>query len=175
MSKVNTVLTYGTFDLFHIGHVRLLERLAAMGERLIVGCSTDEFNLKKNKKAVIPYLERRAILEACRHVDLVIPERDWGQKVSDIHDFEVDMFAMGDDWAGHFDDLSLHCDVTYLDRTAGISSTLLKEKLANTRPSSDGGRATIDALKGRGVVAKPSKPNRYARDFQPAAFMYSQR
>ena len=133
--KGDTILTYGTFDLFHIGHIRLLERLAAMGDRVIVGCSTDEFNLKKNKKAVIPYADRKAILEACQYVDLVIPEEDWAQKVTDIQNFNVDTFAIGADWTGHFDDLARHCRVEYLARTEGVSTTMLKQKLSMVPPN----------------------------------------
>lgn len=131
-----TVLTYGTYDLFHIGHVLLLKRLRAMGDRLIVGCSTDAFNATKGKTAVMPYPARRDILEACRYVDLVIPETDWDQKPGDIRTHDVQLFAMGDDWAGHFDFLSDYCEVTYLPRTPNVSTTELRLKSEELRRSS---------------------------------------
>lgn len=121
-----TVITYGTFDLFHYGHVRLLERLSRLGNRLIVACSTDEFNARKGKVSVVPYEDRVKVLEACRYVDKVIPETDWAQKRGDIRRHKVDLFAMGDDWAGEFDDLADLCDVLYLPRTEGVSSTEIK-------------------------------------------------
>ncbi|MGB7243111.1 MAG: adenylyltransferase/cytidyltransferase family protein [Sulfitobacter sp.] len=120
------VMTYGTFDLFHYGHVRLLHRLADMGDQLIVGCSTDEFNATKGKFCVTPYEHRRIILEACRYVTKVIPEENWAQKRSDMLEHNVDVFAMGDDWAGKFDELSDIVEVVYLDRTTNISTTDLK-------------------------------------------------
>lgn len=119
-------LTYGTFDLFHIGHVRLLRRIREQADRLIVAVSTDEFNALKGKRSVMPYADRAEIVAACRHVDLVIPEHSWEQKVGDIQRHQVDLFVMGDDWAGHFDHLRHWCDVRYLPRTEGVSSTLLK-------------------------------------------------
>lgn len=122
-----TVLTYGTFDLFHVGHVRLLRRLADLGDRLIVACSTDEFNTLKGKRTAIPYAHRVEVLEACQYVDLVIPETGWEQKPKDIKTYNVDLFAMGDDWEGKFDDLRAYCDVLYLPRTENISTTKLKE------------------------------------------------
>ena len=134
-SRPKTILTYGTFDLFHVGHVRLLQRIAEMGDRLIVGCSSDEFNAIKGKKTVIPYEHRAEILRACRYVDKVIPENDWAQKPDDIRKYDVDMFVMGDDWAGKFDDLSAYCTVHYLPRTPSISSTNVKETLAEMAAS----------------------------------------
>jgi len=124
-----TVLTYGTFDLFHIGHLRLIERLRELGDRLVIGISTDEFNAEKGKHSIIPYADRAAIVAAIRGVDSVFPERDWDQKVADIKRLGADIFAMGDDWAGKFDHLSAHCQVVYLERTAGISSTRIKGQL----------------------------------------------
>lgn len=121
-----TVLTYGTYDLFHVGHVRLLQRLSMLGDRLIVGCSTDEFNAGKGKESVMPYLARREILESCRYVDLVIPETHWEQKRQDVQTHGVHVFAMGDDWAGHFDFLSDLCEVIYLPRTPDVSTTELR-------------------------------------------------
>ncbi len=133
MSKTQkpvTVITYGTFDLFHYGHVRLLERLSKLGDELIVACSTDEFNAVKGKKpCAVPYDHRVYILEACRYVSRVIPETHWEQKRDDIVKYGADIFAMGDDWEGHFDDLGDLCKVIYLPRTAEISSTELKAQV----------------------------------------------
>ena len=125
---MTTVITYGTFDLFHVGHVRLLRRLRALGDRLIVACSTDEFNEIKGKKAIISYEDRAEILAACSFVDKVIPERNWEQKADDIRTHKADIFAMGDDWAGRFDYLGEEtgCLVTYVARTPDISTTDIK-------------------------------------------------
>ncbi len=131
---MTTVLTYGTFDLFHIGHLRLIERLAAMGDRLVVGVSTDEFNAGKGKRSVVSYDDRAAIVGAIRGVDLVVPEQSWEQKRADILEHGVDLFVMGDDWAGKFDDLSDVCEVRYLPRTSGVSSTEIKEMLRTLDP-----------------------------------------
>ena len=131
---MTTVLTYGTFDLFHIGHLRLIERLAGLGDRLIVGVSTDEFNEGKGKTSVVSYEDRAAIVGAIKGVDLVIPERSWDQKRADIVEHEVDVFVMGDDWTGKFDDLSDVCEVRYLPRTSGVSSTSIKEMLRTLDP-----------------------------------------
>ena len=120
------VLTYGTFDLFHIGHIRLLERARALGDSLVVGLSTDEFNLKKGKKSVFGYAERSAILSAVRHVDKIIPEDNWEQKMDDVLANEISVFVIGDDWEGKFDFLKPHCEVVYLPRTSGISTTYIK-------------------------------------------------
>ena len=127
---MKTVITYGTFDLFHVGHVRLLKRLADLGDRLIVGCSTDDFNATKGKKTAMPYEQRVELLRACRYVDEVFPEQNWEQKRHDIEHRGADIFAMGDDWAGRFDDLIDICEVVYLPRTLGISSTDLKVAIA---------------------------------------------
>ena len=124
-----TVLTYGTFDMFHIGHLRLLKRLKSLGDRLIVAVSTDEFNEIKGKKTIIPYEQRAEIVESIRYVDMVIPENSWEQKVTDIKKYNVDIFAMGHDWEGKFDELKEYCEVVYLPRTEGISTTALKEQL----------------------------------------------
>ncbi len=126
---VKTVLTYGTFDLTHVGHINILRRSSELGDRLIVGLSTDEFNLGKDKRSVFSFPERKTILEAIRYVDRVIPEDSWDQKRQDIIDNKVDIFVMGDDWKGEFDDLSDICEVVYLPRTAGISTTYLKNGL----------------------------------------------
>lgn len=124
-----TVLTYGTFDLFHIGHLRLLQRLSKLGNRLIVGISTDYFNQMKNKKTVIPFEERMEIVRNIKGVDLVIPESSWEQKKKDILKYDVSIFAMGDDWKGKFDTLNQFCKVEYLPRTPHISTTHLKKCL----------------------------------------------
>lgn len=123
---MKTVLTYGTFDLFHVGHLRLLKRLRALGDRLIVGVSTDAFNAGKGKKTIVGFEERAEIVSHLECVDLVIPEFSWDQKVVDIRTHEVTVFGMGHDWAGKFDFLRSECDVVYLPRTEGVSSTELK-------------------------------------------------
>lgn len=123
------VLTYGTFDLLHWGHVCLLQRAKALGDYLIVALSTDEFNALKGKKAYHDYEERKRMLESIRYVDLVIPENDWNQKRKDIIQYQADVVVMGDDWDGKFDDLSDLCEVKYLPRTEGISTTKIKEEL----------------------------------------------
>ena len=133
MSK--TVITYGTFDMFHIGHLRLLKRMAKFGDRIIVAVSTDDFNARKGKKALIPYVERKEIIESLRFVDLVIAEEDWDQKVSDILRYHVDIFVMGDDWVGKFDSLKSFCEVVYLKRTSGVSSTELRDSLGRLHSS----------------------------------------
>ena len=127
---MKTVLTYGTFDLFHIGHLRLLERARSLGERLVVGVSSEEFNSIKGKHSIIPYEHRAAIVRALACVEDVFPENDWGQKESDIRRFEASVLVMGDDWAGKFDKFKVFCDVVYLPRTGGISSTELKATLS---------------------------------------------
>jgi glycerol-3-phosphate cytidylyltransferase len=126
---MRTVLTYGTFDLLHRGHINLLRRAKDLGDRLVVGVSTDEFNEVKAKQAYYAYEERKLILEAVRYVDLVFAERDWEQKRDDIRRHDVDVFVMGDDWTGHFDDLSDLCEVVYLPRTVGISTTQIRVDL----------------------------------------------
>lgn len=131
MTSEKRILTYGTFDLFHYGHVRLLRRLAALGDKLIVGVSTDEFNAIKGKSAVMTFAQRRETLEACRFVDMVIPEEHWNQKRTDIVNHNVSIFAMGDDWEGKFDDLSDLADVIYLPRTPDISTTDVKSWISD--------------------------------------------
>ncbi len=125
------VITYGTFDLLHKGHIRLLERAKSLGEYLIVGLSTDEFNRLKNKEAYYDYEHRKYILEAIKYVDEVIPEMNWNQKADDIFKYNVDIFVMGDDWKGKFDDLNKLCEVIYLERTQNISTTQIKVELKN--------------------------------------------
>lgn len=129
MSKI--IITYGTFDMFHIGHLNLLKRLKEIGSKLIVAVSTDDFNELKNKKTLIPYEQRAEIVASIKHVDLVIPETSWEQKISDIHKYKINTFAIGKDWEGKFDFLKEHCEVIYLDRTEGISTTELKQSLKN--------------------------------------------
>ena len=129
--NMKTILTYGTFDFLHVGHIRLLQRAKALGDFLVVGLSTDEFNLTKHKSAFIPFEQRKEILEAIKYVDLVIPEENWEQKVNDVRKHQVDIFVMGDDWAGEFDFLKEYCQVIYLPRTEDISSTFLKGQLRN--------------------------------------------
>lgn len=124
-----TVITYGTFDMFHIGHLNLLKRLREMGDRLIVAVSTDEFNEIKGKKVLIPYEQRAAIVQAIEYVDVVIPEHSWEQKEDDIAKYNVDVFAIGKDWEGKFDFLMERCEVVYLERTRDISTTALKSSL----------------------------------------------
>ena len=123
------VITYGTFDLFHVGHIRLLKRLKELGDTLIVGISSDEFNCIKGKKSFFSYEERAEIVSACKYVDVVIPENNWDQKRNDILNYKADLFVMGDDWEGKFDELSELCDVLYLTRTKDVSTTEIKEKL----------------------------------------------
>ena len=126
---MRTVITYGTFDLFHIGHLNLLRRAKELGDYLIVAVSTDEFNAIKGKKCKIRDVDRMEIVRAIRYVDKVIPETEWEQKPKDIEKYNVDILVMGDDWKGKFDDLSEKCEVVYLPRTVGISTTQLKEEL----------------------------------------------
>lgn len=120
------VITYGTFDLLHYGHINLLKRAKALGDYLIVALSSDEFNQIKNKESYYTYTQRKIMLEACRYVDLVIPEYTWEQKISDIKIYKADIFVMGDDWKGKFDFLRDYCEVIYLPRTPDISSTQVK-------------------------------------------------
>ena len=123
------VITYGTFDVLHYGHINLLRRAKALGDYLIVALSSDEFNEIKHKKSYYTYEQRKSILEACRYVDLVIPETNWEQKPEDIKKYQADVFVMGDDWKGKFDYLSSLCEVVYLPRTPEVSSTQTKEYL----------------------------------------------
>ena len=132
-----TVITYGTFDLFHIGHLKLLQRLSKLGDKLIVAVSTDEFNAIKGKKTIIPFSQRAEIVSNIKCVDMVIPESNWEQKIDDIKKYNIDIFAIGDDWKGKFDFLKEHCEVVYLDRTEGISSTQLKQTLKTFSVSKD--------------------------------------
>jgi len=124
------IITYGTFDLLHYGHINLLKRAKDLGDYLIVVLSTDEFNSKmKDKVTYFTYEERKQLLESIRYVDLVIPENTWEQKVDDVRNYHVDEFVMGHDWEGEFDFLKEHCEVTYLERTPEISTTKIKMDL----------------------------------------------
>ena len=128
---MKTILTYGTYDLLHYGHIRLLKRAKEMGDYLIVALSTNEFNQLKGKTTYYDYETRKYMLEAIRYVDLVIPEENWEQKLSDVKKYNVDIIVMGSDWAGSekFEYLKEFCKVVYLDRTEGISTTKLKKDL----------------------------------------------
>ena len=130
------ILTYGTFDLLHFGHIEILRRAKSLGEYLVVAVSTDEFNNMKNKKAYHNYETRKKMLEAIRYVDLVIPESDWKQKRNDIIEYKIDKVVMGSDWEGNdnFECLKDICEVVYLPRTEGISTTKIKEDLGLQEP-----------------------------------------
>ena len=124
------ILTYGTFDLLHYGHINLLRRAKKYGDYLIVALSTDEFNLEKSKKSYFDYNKRKSLLEAIRYVDLVIPEENWNQKINDMHEYHIDTFVMGDDWKGKFDFLKDEgVNVVYLPRTPEISTSKIKKDL----------------------------------------------
>jgi len=122
---MKTIITYGTFDTFHYGHLEILRRAKELGDYLIVGLSTDEFNRIKGKKSKFGYDKRKEWLESVKYVDLIIPEEEWIQKESDIQKYNVNIFVMGDDWKGKFD--YLNCDIVYLKRTDNISSTEIKK------------------------------------------------
>ncbi len=130
------ILTYGTFDLLHYGHIRILKRAKEMGDYLVVALSTDEFNAIKGKKAYHNYETRKKMLEAIRYVDLVIPENTWEQKLQDVKDYKIDVVVMGDDWAGSdkFDYLKEYCEIAYLERTPGISTSQIKNDLGLQEP-----------------------------------------
>jgi glycerol-3-phosphate cytidylyltransferase len=129
---MRVIITYGTFDLLHIGHINLLKRAKNLGDRLIVALSTDEFNLlKKSKTSINKYADRKIILESLRFVDLVIPEENWEQKDTDIEKYKVSVFVMGDDWQDYFDFLKDRCEVIYLSRTENISTTEIKNLISN--------------------------------------------
>jgi glycerol-3-phosphate cytidylyltransferase len=129
------ILTYGTFDLLHFGHIEILRRAKSLGDYLVVAVSTDEFNAIKNKKAYHDYATRKKMLEAVRYVDLVIPEKDWGQKRDDVKRYEIDTVVMGSDWEGNenFEKLKDLCEVVYLPRTDNISTTQIKKDLAGKK------------------------------------------
>ncbi|WP_136808593.1 glycerol-3-phosphate cytidylyltransferase [Desulfosediminicola flagellatus] len=117
------IITYGTFDLFHLGHLKILERAKKLGDFLVVAVSTDSFNFEKGKNCIYPYEHRAQIVEAVKYVDMVIPEMTWDQKIQDVLDYDIDLFVMGNDWQGKFDYLENYCDVVYLSRTNDISTT----------------------------------------------------
>lgn len=123
------VITYGTFDIIHTGHINLLKRAKEYGDYLIAAISSDEFNEMKNKEAYYSFEQRKVILEAVRYVDEVIPEDTWEQKAEDIKKYDIDILVMGDDWKGEFDYLQEYCKVIYLPRTVGISTTKIKSDL----------------------------------------------
>lgn len=127
--RMKKVITYGTFDLLHWGHINLLKRAKDLGDHLTVAISTDEFNKIKNKKSYHSFDNRKMILESIRYVDKVIPENDWEQKIKDVIDHDIDIFVMGDDWKGKFDFLKDYCEVIYLPRTVGISTSKIKTDL----------------------------------------------
>lgn len=130
------ILTYGTFDLLHYGHIRILKRAKELGDYLVVALSTDEFNAIKGKKAYHSYETRKKMLEAIRYVDLVIPENNWEQKLQDVKDYKIDVVVMGDDWAGSdkFDYLKEYCEIAFLERTPGISTSQIKNDLGLQEP-----------------------------------------
>lgn len=123
------VITYGTFDLLHYGHINLLKRAKEQGDYLIVALSTNEFNELKGKKCYFTFEERKRLVQSIRYVDLVIPENNWEQKIDDVKEYRVDLFVIGDDWKGKFDFLKEHCEVIYLERTPEISTTKIKNEL----------------------------------------------
>ena len=123
------VITYGTFDLLHYGHINILKRAKEQGDYLIVALSTNEFNEIKGKKSYFSYEERKKLVQSIRYVDLVLPENNWEQKIEDLKEYKIDVFVMGDDWKGKFDFLKEHCEVVYLERTPEISTTKIKNEL----------------------------------------------
>ncbi len=128
------VITYGTFDLLHYGHINLLKRAKSLGDYLVVALSTDEFNWnQKHKECYFSFEQRKSLLEAIRYVDLVIPETCWEQKTTDVKDYNIDVFAIGDDWKGKFDFLKTQCEVIYLERTPEISTTKIKHDLEDIK------------------------------------------
>ena len=127
------VITYGTFDLLHVGHINLIRRAKEMGDYLIVGLSTDEFNEMKNKQASQSYENRKIILESIKYIDEVIAECTWEQKIDDIKKYDIDLFVIGDDWEGKFDYLREYCDVVYLPRTVGVSTTQIKSDISKVK------------------------------------------
>ena len=124
------IITYGTYDLLHWGHINLLKRAKGLGDHLTVGLSTDEFNSRKHKSSYHSFDERRLILGSIRYVDQIIPESSWEQKVDDIKKLNIDTFVIGDDWKGEFDFLQEYCEVVYLSRTEGVSTTKIKKDLS---------------------------------------------
>ena len=123
------IITYGTFDLLHDGHINLLKRARELGDYLVVGLSTDNFNALKHKEAIMSFEQRKKLLDSIKYVDEVIPEETWGQKIDDVCEHNISVFVMGDDWRGNFDFLEKHCEVVYLPRTPDISTTQLKNRI----------------------------------------------
>ena len=150
------VLTYGTFDLLHFGHIEILRRAKALGDYLIVALSTDEFNEIKGKKAYHNYETRKKMLEAIRYVDLVIPEKNWEQKISDIKEYKVDIVVMGSDWADSdkFDYLKDYCELVFLPRTEGISTTKIKQDLGLQQPINGLDQIPEESSKSKGLVLR---------------------
>ncbi|WP_288650918.1 glycerol-3-phosphate cytidylyltransferase [Pseudomonas sp. UBA5568] len=126
---MKTIITYGTFDILHRGHINLLRRARELGDKLVVGLSSDEFNAGKHKSSLLNYENRKIVLESIRYVDHVFPEDTWEQKIQDIKKYGADIFVMGDDWEGKFDHLREYCEVLYLGRTPSISTTEIKTSL----------------------------------------------
>lgn len=131
------VITYGTFDLLHYGHINLLKRAKEQGDYLVVALSTNQFNEVKGKKCYFNFEERKRLVESIRYVDLVIPEENWEQKVKDIKEFKIDVFVMGNDWSGMFNYLKEYCEVVYLDRTPEISTSKIKQELGYLENKND--------------------------------------
>ena len=129
MQDVRKVLTYGTYDLIHYGHINLLKRAKALGDQLYVGVSTDEFNLSKDKRSHFDFAHRKYLVESIRYVDFAFAETCWDQKIDDIKKYQIEVFTIGDDWAGKFDFLKDYCEVVYMPRSPGISSTEIREQL----------------------------------------------
>lgn len=127
------VITYGTFDLLHYGHINLLKRAKELGDYLVVALSSDEFNEVKGKKSYFKYEERKLMLEAIKYVDEVIKEETWEQKINDVIKHKINIFVIGDDWTGKFDFLKEYCEVVYLNRTPEISTTQIKNELKNKK------------------------------------------
>lgn len=131
MIDMKKVITYGTYDLLHIGHINLLRKAKELGDYLVVAVSTDEFNTIKHKESFLSFEQRKAIVESIKYVDEVIPENQWDQKLEDIRTHKIDVFVMGNDWENKFDYLREYCEVVYLPRTEKISTTLLKSSIVN--------------------------------------------
>lgn len=143
---VRTVLTYGTFDLLHAGHLNLLRRARVLGDRLVVGISTNEFNESKGKKTIIDFEDRLEIVRSIRYVDEVFPEERWDQKIDDVRRFNVNTFVMGDDWEGKFDFLKEVCEVVYLPRTLGVSSTSLRSEVSKRERQVQDARKSLEVF-----------------------------
>lgn len=127
------IITYGTFDLLHYGHINLLRRAKQLGDYLVVGLSTDQFNALKDKRSYFDYAQPELLLNAIRYVDLVIPEESWEQKIEDIQSLKIDTFVIGDDWKEQFDFLKEYCEVVYLERTKEVSTTQIKKHLSESK------------------------------------------